>query len=646
METKQYIDDLISKWTSYRQGNFESKWTDNFNQFNGIEDIDLSINKEAWQSKSFIGLTRTKTTAAVSLVLDNLLQKGSFPFTMTLSASDEARLRHAPSEQRDDAMTKIFAINKTMQNQMAKSNITEELYRIATYSATYGDAWARFVINDDGLPSLRSISGWNFLTDWRADIGSGIGSIHRSFLTEPDVIDFFTSIDMDFDEKELAKALVNPTATTSKINTMQSSDDLDGMNELLECFVRAPVSTEVEDGQLPEYENIVAYILNDVLVGKISVEKMHPFYHVEWQKAIDVTANISVPDNVRDMQLVMNKAFRGFEDNKYLSGNVWGCIRPDLLDVESSAGMLDTPGKFFPVADTVTDVRQAIMQVQISDVGRGYLDVIQTADRMADEHSMIPKIAHGAQQSGQKTAYQSSQEIDKAGKYIAGVIRNFDFGLIEPFVEDSYQWNSTSQSDESFDGSLQCTALGYESYNDKVVKSAALQGFLQMAMSNERFLGAFSVPRIAEMIGPTLGIDAIGLLKTPSEKKEESAAKEKEGQERQQERKHQQEIAERQLQAQEDMQDATIEGLQLENAIKEGQYSLASQKLSIEVSRAELEAEKIGAEIEKIKIETDLASRAQNLDESKSEHDMAEAVLKRRAEQRKLESDIRSSGQK
>ena len=533
------LSNYFKKWSEYRQTYFEPKWIRNLAHFRCEEagvsgksidwdnfDRNAPSTENNWTSKAFVGITRTKTMAGISLVTDNLLQDGSLPFSLQYTATERVQNRHAEDEELEAERDSLVSMEATIRGQHEQTESSAALCDIAASAALYGDAIARFDVSS-GAPGLLPISNWDVVRDYAAtDIKSGNGIIQRHFLSTPDVVDWYEDqsdvIDADLLRDAIASNSNEPgtsaMSTNDRIETVDTS-----LNELLECFVTVPThlaafDTDMEEDIL-EWSEVVVYILNEEVIGVMPNDSAdRPFYLVPWQKGIDSVLNISVPDNVEDMQVVINNAFRGFEDNKYLSGNVWGFYQPDMIEDENSEQLFNTPGVFHKLADTVDDASKAVQQVVIADVGQTYLSLVELADRFCDEHSMIPKIATGATSGGgAKTAYETSQEIDKAGKYISAVIRNFDQYLITPFIQDSYDFNIEIGA-PAFLPDLEIKAQGYNTYNDRIIRAAKYDKFMNLVLTNEQITAEFSLKRAAAQFGSFIGVDITELLLTAEEK--------------------------------------------------------------------------------------------------------------------------------
>ncbi len=144
------------------------------------------------------------------------------------------------------------------------------------------------------------------------------------------------------------------------------------------------------------------------------------------------------------------------------------------------------PGKFFELAEHIQDARAGFMFFSPPDVGDGLLELINLAERFADQESNLPKLLEGEKSVGDpKTAFAFGKLVENANKALGKVIGNIDSGHTEPMVTGLYHWLMATDSDESIKGDYTCKANGFGVFNDRVVQGENLQMFLAFMLSNQ-----------------------------------------------------------------------------------------------------------------------------------------------------------------
>jgi hypothetical protein len=211
--------------------------------------------------------------------------------------------------------------------------------------------------------------------------------------------------------------------------------------------------------------------------------KKRPLWISRWEAGVHEPAGVGIPENMKDSQQMINSAYRRFIDNKSLAGNLMiagksGNLAPGVTPNPS-------PGKWIELADSVTDVRQALQWFAPPDISNGLLELINLAERFADEESNLPKILQGETATYQpKTAFEMSKLVQSANKTLSKIIRNKDLEHIEPYIQSLYVYYMIASPDENIKGDYTCHATGFNSFMDKQVKASTLLNIYTFALSN------------------------------------------------------------------------------------------------------------------------------------------------------------------
>ena len=270
-----------------------------------------------------------------------------------------------------------------------------------------------------------------------------------------------------------------------------------------------------DDGD--EIEVMVAMAEQYIVRYVRTTPDQRPFHMAVWDQNVDELENQGVADNVKDMQKVINGAFRALEDNKKLASNVILGIKERLF--ENMPKSLK-PGTKLQVSDEVEDIREALFPIVIPDVGSSVIDLIQIAFQIGDEDSMIPKIQQGFQEAGTQTAFQISQQLAKAGKYLGQAIKNIDEGLIEPIITAFYDYNMMNPEINIGKGNFSVEAQGFQSYQNRSQLLTILNQVLTLALSHPALEQQTKIRRIYEDIIKALDLSTDDYLLSVEEIKE------------------------------------------------------------------------------------------------------------------------------
>ena len=557
-------DELFQKWKTNRTNTVELKWQENLDAFNCEATTELWKDEEGekWRSKAFVPLTKIKIISAYSLVVDMLLQGGQLPFSLQYSPWDKLNYEDLDPQQQEEIDDVIEDMRGNIHQQLADCKADRQLLKCVLSGAMFGETWTKRFVHEvirNGYqqnaygqyqaftqtinsPGFEYKSIWNMFWDMsNDDLQKNVGVVERQFLSPYDL------------KKKEGKKLYLPEAIKEVIAEAKApgspSQTEDGTlppilrniahryNTItgLEFWCRVPTAyvedfeaqiKKKEKGALPvdadkldgNETEIMALLADGKIVRYARVEENdRPYDRALWEINLDGANGIGVADNLKPSQLSVNGMWRSYEDNLKLAANVMLAIKRDLL------GKWDgkfKPGMTIDIAQEVDDVRQALQQIIIEPVGDYVLSGLSVAERYADEASQLPKIMQGevAEKRSSDTAYKMSQLIAAAGKYIGGVIKNYDEGLIEPNTRWMYQYNMDDPDYKGKKGNLIAKATGFTSYQDKIEKLQKLQQMLSMALSDEELRSEHKLRELLEEVYKILDIEPTQFLKTKEEK--------------------------------------------------------------------------------------------------------------------------------
>jgi hypothetical protein len=270
---------------------------------------------------------------------------------------------------------------------------------------------------------------------------------------------------------------------------------------------------------------------------------------------------------------------RPFEDNIKLIANVLIAVKKRSL----APGALKDgikPGTEIEIAEECDDARKAIQQVTIQDITGSLVNGIPLFERYADEGSQIPKILQGVVAEKHKPDTLGELNIlqQNSGKYLGSVIKNFDEGLIEPTTMSFYEYNMDDPEVTKGKGNFITRALGFSSFQDRVIRMQKLMQGLNLVLSHE-VLAAEVKPRegLADL-WKALDLDPTTMFKTNEEKQQEFEQK--------MELRAQEEARVRQIQAEMQAQETELEIIE-----KDAEHEMDMEKEELEHEHDLIEAE-------------------------------------------------------
>ena len=579
----EFVLSTFKDFSTNRKQLLEGKWQRNINAYKKINNGKWKDEEgKDWRSKTYIGITKQKIVAAYSIVIDTLLQGGKIPFLLKLSQLSNQQLEDMPEENRLDTEHRIELMTARIQEQFADCNADRQMMKHALAAAIYGETYAKRSVHEvirrgyQPVQDTMSQSGqherwepfeqshdapcWEYLSCWDVfrdiesdDIQDAAAIIHRQYVSP----------------YELRNRADDPYYIKEKIDHAVSDNDegndpedtssmTPGKREiakrkkkicLLEFWGRVPRSVaeefeaELDQGRewslsdLAQHEDngddveIMCVLANKHIVRYVRLdEKQRPFYRAVWENDLDSTGGIGVADNLEDVQTIFNGSIRAFEDNKKLASNVILALKKRMLakNIESVK-----PGMLLDLAEECDDARQAVQQVVISDVGQSLMSMIELASGFADDDSNIPRVQQGQSGNGNETAFELSQRLEKSGKYLGSVIRNFDEGLIEPITGDFLEFNMEDPEADG-KGNFQVQANGFTSFQNRITRIAAMRQLLELVMSSEELRKEVKYEDIFKEFATMLDVDPDAWLFSEEEKATRAEAEQKDMELRQQ----------------------------------------------------------------------------------------------------------------
>ncbi len=573
---------LYDEWRKDRQKLLEPKWQDNINAFNSVStDTWKEGETKDWRSDTFVQVTKTKVLSGYAMVIDMELQGGHIPFKLRPSPWDEVLLEELSDDEKDNITDAIEDMTGQIKQQLADCNADRELMKCVMSGAIYGEFWGKRFTKEVVRKGYREVSfappglpdpegkysrweKWEKTHDSPAVSYTSVWDIFRDLETD-DLQECIGIIQRDMVspytlQRDKGKPLFIESAIKTAISEADNEDhgksqdvgtEKPGLREIsnrknkierLEFWGRAPTKlveefesdlgeekkqADIDKVDEPEDDGneveIYLQMAGNEIIRYARNTGDRPWYRGMWEFKLDHIEGTSIADNVKASQKVLNGMVRGFEDNVKLIANVIIAIKERLVE----PGVLDAgvePGKNIKIAEECDDARKAIQQIIIQDITGPLINGIPLFERYADEDSQIPKILQGtvAEKMKPDTLGEMNMLQQNAGKYLGAVLKNIDEGLIEPMIQDFYEWNMADPEMKRGKGSYIAQALGFHSFQERVQRIEKLTKSLQLILSSEALMKEAKLGEYLKLINTAFDLSPEDTLKSKEEKEAEA----------------------------------------------------------------------------------------------------------------------------
>lgn len=583
----EYLTKRFEAWKKDRQTILEPKWQ---NALNSMKRVDNSTKKkfkkdegEDWRDDSYIGITKAKIYTVYSILVEILLNKGQIPFSLEPSPYQTDLMddqQQAAIESEIDKMEDL--IREQQADRKADREMMKKLLSLLIYACCISKyniesvirkRWAKQAYVKQGLeqyaeaqavryeqqtderpvPGHVYVSVWNMFWDMEGgDLQTCDGYCERQMVSCTDL------------RKKKGKpyyideAIDRAISEYRKNQSVKDSDALPpGQREIsdrkkslldLEFWCVAPrrlvysVLSDIGKGVDPnEWEftdpsdreetdeevEILCEMVGDEII-RIAPNQTgeRPHKVAFWECNLDELTGDGIPDNLTDIQHLLNGLVRAFMDNKKLSANVILGVKERLLADPSQLDNGIKPGTKLNISEATDDVRKALQQVTIQDVGATLMDAIGLIWSWKDSISQVPEILQGSTlpKNRTDTAYELSQLLQFGSKYIGMGVANFDEAIIEPEVTDLYNYNMMDPNVQEGKGEWTVHAEGFETIQEKLVKTQKLKELLGLVFAAPQLLTFVKVRPHLEGIYSSMDLDPEDYLKSEEEIQQEMIA--------------------------------------------------------------------------------------------------------------------------
>jgi len=302
------------------------------------------------------------------------------------------------------------------------------------------------------------------------------------------------------------QATTMPTMSTPS-GTMEAPTDLDMI---------APE----ERGDMVEVQIVMAG--NEIIRFAPSSVADRPYVHGVMEARLDKAYGRGMPDNVENEQKSLNGMQRAVENSAKLASNLILAIKERYLMDPSSLDKL-FPGMKVALAEDCDDARKAIQQVVLEFIGDRLLPLMTMTLEFADMSSNLPRAQQGMQALNPQTAYELQQRLERSGKYVGRVVKNFDV-----FVQKlkKVQFRRNTQDPENGLPIINCrvVAIGFAAFEQTVVRMQKLLQLLGLALQSPTLEIMFKMRELVEEVVKSMRVDPDTVLKSQEQWQADVAA--------------------------------------------------------------------------------------------------------------------------
>lgn len=206
-----------------------------------------------------------------------------------------------------------------------------------------------------------------------------------------------------------------------------------------------------------------------------------PFFFYYYDKDETSVFGEGIPSILRDIQELVNSAFRAMLDNAAIAAGPQFEVNLDLLSEDEDPTDIHPFKVWLRTGDGLDAQQEAVRIKQIPSHTAEFLTMCQAFESYADEVTTIPQYMWGEATPGiARTSSGLSMLMGSANITIKDQVKNFDDGITKPFIQAMYYWNMKFNDDDSIKGDYEIRAEGMASLIAKEVYSQSLMQFAQI----------------------------------------------------------------------------------------------------------------------------------------------------------------------
>jgi len=243
------------------------------------------------------------------------------------------------------------------------------------------------------------------------------------------------------------------------------------------------VGQDLEEGA-EQFQVNIWVCQNEILRAVINpfVPQRIPYYFVPYEEHPQQLWGISIPENMKDSQAMMDNHARMWVDNLALAGNAIFEVNENYLTPGQDLTMY--PGKIIRTNNGAPG--QSIFSLDIKSTAQEHMMAYDKARQLADETTGQPSYAQGSPSvtGANRTASGISMLMTAAAGNIRQVVKNWDEYCFRKLGEAYFNWNMQMNPDAEIKGDVRIVAGGTASLMRREVMSQRLLQYAQAVAPN------------------------------------------------------------------------------------------------------------------------------------------------------------------
>ncbi|NUX58666.1 hypothetical protein [Paraburkholderia youngii] len=183
-----------------------------------------------------------------------------------------------------------------------------------------------------------------------------------------------------------------------------------------------------------------------------------PYDVFVWERMILSPFGAGIPYLMRYAQRTLNAAWRAMLDNMALSSGPQIVMNKGAVKPADGSWNL-TARKLWFMEDG-EDVQKAFFVFEIPSHQQEISNIIEIAQKFADEETSLPQIAQGEKGTSPDTVGGMSILMNSANTVLRRLVKNYDDQVTRPHLKRYYDWNMQYNPDETIKGDFEIDARG------------------------------------------------------------------------------------------------------------------------------------------------------------------------------------------
>lgn len=353
------------------------------------------------------------------------------------------------------------------------------------------------VVLEEIKPASKRIDPWNFYPDPACgeDIHNGNYTFEKDFLTDKQLRALVGV--PGYLEEEIKECLKEgPQKAYAEGNKKKNQADSDLYQvwyyhgEIKIADLRAAgYDFQGEDEGKSDEDSLPAVMtmVNDrVIKAALNIldSGSFPYDVCVWQVRSGSWVGLGVARQLREAQGGLNAAVRNLMDNAALSGGPMLIVNRNLIQPVVKGDWTLTPRKVFETtedADNTTDVRQALVAVNIPSMQNELMQIIEFFLKMAEQTTGMPMLLQGQTGNAPDTLGGQLLANNNASTVLRRLARLDDDCSTEPHIRRYYEYLLLHGDDDSAKGNFQIDARGSSALVERDIQNHATLQILQFA---------------------------------------------------------------------------------------------------------------------------------------------------------------------